>query len=884
MSGILYGIARSRLSTAILAILILAGTSVSARTFSEISKYERARMAAASPDFCAVSHNVNKLVLAVNNNGTFGTGYSRGTGNDCLTGDPIKSAEYPKGANRTYLFGAAFWVGAIVGRDTLVSVGADGWTGCDEMGPDEAPFGKIEYRSITDPTAPEFEGAISEEDYIANYTDTIIVGFNDQCTDDADGRVHVPLNLAIEQSSYAWSYAYAEDFILFDYEITNIGFRTLEEVYMGVYVDGDVGSEGDFGDAQDDITGFLKTFTLPQGDCQFEDTVDIAWLADNDGDPEGGVYTDASVPNVTATRIVRTPNPRLKVSYNWWISNGTPANDFGPRHKANPRDFQTGGRGTPTGDRNKYYVLSNGENDYDQPFTGRHTTADSLWEEAPANAQELSRALDTRYLLSFGPFEVKPGDRLPISLAYVAGENFHQDPQNWSQNLFNYQPEQFYSNLNFFDLGFNSRWAAWIYDNPGVDTDNDGTRGEYRLCCVDSILTVDSSTTPWDSVYTIDFSTCDTLYYVGDGVPDFRGASPPPAPGQWSNDRGIPALRVEGLKSSVHVLWNGLLSETTEDPFSNVADFEGYRVYLALDSRAQSYSVIASYDRENFNRWTLDPKPGDPLNFSLKEVPFTLDSLQTLYGPSFNPLAFSRNNPYRMPGFPDSVFFFEAQDYNVSELGIDTDIKKVYPNAPLPPLDPVSGEYVLTPDDTTDDGFIKYFEYEIYIDSLLPTVPYWLNVSAFDFGSPVSGLPSLESAVTLGAVNAYTDATADEAQAQGLEVFVYPNPYRNEGEYLQRGFERLQNQGQLLSADRARRVTFQNLPPRARIQIYSLDGDLVREIDHDWSHDPSNPLSGRAQWDLITRNTQLAVSGLYYWTVENLESGDIQIGKLMLIM
>ena len=32
--------------------------------------------------------------------------------------------------------------------------------------------------------------------------------------------------------------------------------------------------------------------------------------------------------------------------------------------------------------------------------------------------------------------------------------------------------------------------------------------------------------------------------------------------------------------------------------------------------------------------------------------------------------------------------------------------------------------------------------------------------------------------------------------------------------------------------------------------------------------------------DLITRNTQLAVSGLYYWTVEG-DDGSVQIGKLL---
>ena len=86
-----------------------------------------------------------------------------------------------------------------------------------------------------------------------------------------------------------------------------------------------------------------------------------------------------------------------------------------------------------------------------------------------------------------------------------------------------------------------------------------------------------------------------------------------------------------------------------------------------------------------------------------------------------------------------------------------------------------------------------------------------------------------------------------------------------------------------LSPDRMRSVNFANVPSDCIIRIYSLDGDLVREIEYHASS-PDSPTSAHAEWDLITRNTQLAVSGLYYWAVENLETGEIKIGKLALIM
>jgi len=78
-----------------------------------------------------------------------------------------------------------------------------------------------------------------------------------------------------------------------------------------------------------------------------------------------------------------------------------------------------------------------------------------------------------------------------------------------------------------------------------------------------------------------------------------------------------------------------------------------------------------------------------------------------------------------------------------------------------------------------------------------------------------------------------------------------------------------------------RKVTFANLPAKCTIKIFSLDGDLIREIRHDF--DESDPNSSYHEWDLVTRNVQMVVSGLYYWVVED-DNGRTQIGKLAILM
>ena len=441
--------------------------------------------------------------------------------------------------------------------------------------------------------------------------------------------------------------------------------------------------------------------------------------------------------------------------------------------------------------------------------------------------------------MSFGPFDIDPGQRLPVSFAWVGGDKFHRHPGDF-QTLFKpYSPGDFYESLDFSQLATNARWASWIYDNPGVDTDGDGYFGKFRVC---------------DSV--------DTFWYEGDGVPDFRGAGPPPAP----------RLRVIPSVGKLVLRWNGFYSENTPDVFLRKIDFEGYKVYSALDDRAGSFTLLASFDREDYDRrrWAR-PEGGAP-GWVLEEIPFTLDSLRKLYGPDFDPHNFTRISPLIAN---DTPYYFEPHGPNVSSLSLPGGIHRVYPEAANPGTDST----LWTPDDITlEHGVLlpRYYEYEYVHDNLLPTVPYYVSVTSMDFGSPASGLPALESNPVNSAIQEFPLTPSDTVAAKGLGVFVYPNPYRIDADYAAQGYEnRLGN----LPPDRARRIHFGNLPAKCTILIFSLDGDLIRSWEHSYS--PSDPQAMHDAWDLITRNTMLAVSGLYYWVVES--EGRTQIGKLVVI-
>jgi hypothetical protein len=859
----------SRLAAVILSLSIpitgLAGTRLPQSKLEALQDHQR-NAAAALPVVQYAAHNRGNIQLAIANNGTFGT-YGQDIP-DPFSGQPIPSCVYPKNSDLVYLWVGAFWIGAVVGRDTLVSVGTEDFYVTEEFWPDERPFGDFTYSSI-DLNSPFYsEDAYSEEDIYCEYTDTL-TNPSLVSQDPFTSRPHKPLGIKVFQRSMAWSYEYADDFVLFDYQIQNIGQNQLKNVYMGIWVDGDVwhtsrnGPEG----WNDDIVGFLREYPAPEG-CGFIDTVNIAYTADNDGDPEGGAFNYRSPRSVAGARVVRTPSDSLEYSYNWWIINyGDPSRDFGPRQKDRPGDpYRSFGTriGTPEGDPNKYYMLRHREFDYDL-ITTAVDKQDQGWMPPPENAADYARGWDTRYLLSFGPFTLSPGQRLPISFAWVAGENFHTDPDAFRNKFDPYEPQRFYEALNFSSIALNSRWASWVYDNPGVDTDEDGYSGKFRVCAYDSLIDrIDTTITGPDTLIdtTYEYTVADTFYYEGDGVPDFRGAGPPPAP----------KMRIIPSTGRMTVRWNGYYSENTRDVFLGEVDFEGYRVYFALDDRRESFTLLRSWDREDYNRYRYGKTSTGRYDWLLEEVPFTLDSLRVLFGdPNFDPDDYNPGRPYRFDG---ETYYFSPQDYNRSSLTDPDGIRKAYPDAPPPPADTAdwTDEFL-----TYEHGIPlpKYYEYEYTIEDIQPTVAYYVSVTAFDFGSPSSGLKALETDQVNNMIREYAQTPADTVEAYNLDAYVYPNPYIADGRYASRGYEDIRG----TIPDRSRRIHFANLPKVCKISIFSLDGDLVREIDHYYPDGGAE--SQHETWDLITRNTQAVESGIFYWVVES--EGRTQIGKLLII-
>ena len=455
-------------------------------------------------------HNLARMGFSVTNMGQLGL-WGEVWMDPLNPSEEAESLEFPLESTETHLFGGAIWVGAVVDGDTLVSVGADGWFQTQEMWPESYPLGDMAHLSIDngDP------GAVSNQDFIAKYTDTLI----DPAfvhSDPIDGRPHIPLGIEVTQKSYAWEYPYATDFVIVEYSIKNIGTNYLEDVYLGILWDGDVFSGSDLTGYSDDITGYRESAVVSNSNCPLEVPINLAYIIDNNGRGTSEVcpYVESSPNDGVGITVLQSPGA-ANVNFNWWVSSANAALDFGPRKAGTSEDpfFDFGGQlGTPTGDRSKYYIMSHPEVDYDQLFTAVDHTADG-WLPPPTNALNIAHGFDTRYLLSTGGIDLAPGESIPFVFAVVGGESIHSDCDAYDNILDLNNPAAYYNTFDFGDIGMNALYASWVFDNPGVDTDGDAYYGEYFVCCIDSEFVGGQ----WEC------TVADTFYYTGDGVPDLRG-------------------------------------------------------------------------------------------------------------------------------------------------------------------------------------------------------------------------------------------------------------------------------------------------------------------------------------------------------------------------
>jgi len=370
-------------------------------------------------------HNAGLLEMMVTNMGLVGS----------LNASRASAAWY----DGEYLFGAALWIGAIA-PDNLeyVSTGY-AWSaeGEFELLPGIEPTETIypSFEGVTAGERPGFSSRGGDDDQDG----LVDEDFHNGRDDDGDGKIdedyqaisqqmfsaeytdhsdvairayprHRPLNLRIRQRSFAWSSEGANEFVGFDYVITNEGFEDLRQVYIGYFVDSDVGrksgqeyhvdDQGNYRSIDTTYVDLRSAYFCMDGngeerDCSRIDLhLDVAYMFDTPGNVSGGNAADDLSPATNG--------------YFGGMFLGHTVDPFGERAPRRVQihtcHFFSGAGSYPDGD-----PLTDAER-YDLLSLGTKP-------RRPA-----SRPADYRFCFSAGPFrDLLPGEALRYQVAFAVG-------------------------------------------------------------------------------------------------------------------------------------------------------------------------------------------------------------------------------------------------------------------------------------------------------------------------------------------------------------------------------------------------------------------------------------------------------------------------------
>lgn len=166
-------------------------------------------------------------------------------------------------------------------------------------------------------------------------------------------------------------------------------------------------------------------------------------------------------------------------------------------------------------------------------------------------------------------------------------------------------------------------------------------------------------------------------------------------------------------------------------------------------------------------------------------------------------------------------------------------------------------------------------EHEYTDVGLLDYLEYYYTVTAFSKPDTISDFPSQESSINARSQEVVTGTVPPKTVGK---VSVVPNPYRGDIAYHNYNppWEKVPAGRNWMEQDR--KILFINLPGKCRVKIYSLAGDLVITLA---VHESAS--AGYQAWDLTSSVGQAVASGIYLFTVEDLNNGDVQVGKFVII-
>jgi len=728
-------------------------------------------------------HNIGTLWNTETNHGQYGNR------------DQVQpSMEWPGGSEAHYLWDGRFWVGAMYNGEKYVSHYD---AGDDEWYPKEG-------------SSFNFGPGESILDSEVWYDDMYIK------------QGHFNLGLEVHEKGLAWSMGDYDDFIIYQYEVENIGEYILDDVFLAWCYDCDLCAVADPSDPNIDDLVDYEGWDGEDSDNDIADWVDPM---DLDGDGEDG-YDDWGWPYAYPLSSVSGPkNPNYDASrvepdgfYDEWA---VILDKKGPiiRWQADVPDLGrvAGELAIVNGDTLRGYLFPRGASfmfDADNASTpemdlgertapqhnggfifGQLLFTDVIFSDVFPYATAEDDTFMRPYAHQWWNWESDPGDDVE-KYDYMVAEHTASTQLG---NHYNFLPNPFDVAAPVFDYRWVTSSGPFVNLNPG-----DVVRAAYVAGVglgfkgmrenIDNAFKAYYAGTEWSSPY-------HPASFLGedlkDGQPylDKHYVLPIPPP--------VPNLTYSPLDGGVSLAWDKI-AETTIDAMLGTTDFEGYKIYRSMYNPS-GWEMVAAFDNRAESVFVMDTD-GDTLN------------------------AKDANDEWIKVDLPDVVN--EYKDFGGTFLGRDIDrpvngLKYYYT---VVAFDPNKEATALRPFLGSQESSKSNYLTDIY-------------------GAPLEIMPT----------KLYTESVVD---VDMNKIRVVPNPYRGTALFESRYEDK---------------IRFTNLPPSCKISIFTITGDLVNTIYH-------NDASASEIWDLISRNYQKTVSGLYIYTVETEEPEyKKQIGKFVII-
>jgi hypothetical protein len=868
--------------------------------------------------------NVGELHINITNFGLIGSQYS-----NVSSISDAPSAQWPAGSGVEYLWGAGLWVGASMQGEKLVSVGEYAHEiRCRDDIRDtiyEAKGGKLlrpignsdaSGRRTPEPLPDDDGDGLIDEETLNGYDDD-----DDVLIDEDFGQIgnqmivttmvdntklsqeinpdHTPLNVEIVQQSYAWENDDVDSFVGFEFFIKNIGVSPLLNVYIGFFADCDIGPRGRENLANDDLAGYYE------GQWRAKDgswvPLSIGYMYDDDGD-EGlapGYFGILFLGHDTDPTGLTAPK-RVKVR-SFQAFSGQAQFDQG---------------GDPTNDAERYELLSVDEKD-DNVEEEKKNDFRFLVSAGPFQTLDADRTLRFQAAMVVGVgLEGMLTNATEASLTWYGNYlNLDSDPltgvngrdlkicqEDFSSSggganpIFSFVPD--YMDVSCVSPDF--LLAQPRINNSDLILDADPNSPTYGKRCIyvnsdncfecfrqNGQYCTPSNPNPfgrwncWDPNITnpVEKAGCTGISGNETVVHWLVGMAPPP-----------PDLRLMSVDNGVAVFWNNS-SEITPDVRTNKIDFESYRIFRAdnwtrpfgssLENGPASslWQMIAEYDLDNSYIRNRELGNGDIVTDTLR-----LGANTGLEEIRYNPVCLADTaQGQRFQGLPQEMR--TVVDHDVA--GLLQEIPALRTRAGLPrddlqglitwegyPAELDTFFWVLSRpgspgvvgkeakkfyqyiDRDVHNGFISFY-------SVVAT-DHTLRFSADGIAPPVisgAGQAGDPGSAFSHAVPAALAQTAEQREQLGPNIYVFPNPATREA---------LSPMELQPNADDPTgvQIVFANLPAaRNKIKIFTEDGDLVQTLDHDGTAG-----YGQVSWNLVSRNGQEIVSGLYLYAVQSADS------------